>query len=91
MDETDSVQVKFKVFIHCRDNEYTVEATDIRYLYDPHNNKKHRTYNAEDVILNQGKDNKIAIISDPELFCKATQFYFNSLFKEIKQAATGKK
>ena len=48
--------------ITCFDNRYTIEASDIVYQYDPLNDKKYKTYKAEDVIANNGDSNTIALI-----------------------------
>jgi len=44
--------------------EFTLDkkkASDIVYQYDPLNDKKYKTYKAEDVIANNGDSNTIAL------------------------------
>ena len=73
--------------ITCFDNRYTIEASDIVYQYDPLNDKKYKTYKAEDVIANNGDSNTIALIKDPKLFCNATFFFVENLFADVFDAA----
>ena len=69
LNDTDKTIVKYKMRIYCHDEKYNVELTDISYQYDPNNEKKYKTYPAENVIANNGKSNTIALIKDPLLFC----------------------
>lgn len=87
LNETEKTIVKYKMNITCYDNRYTIEATDIVYQYDPENNKKYKTYDAEEVIANNGKSNTIVIIKDPKLFCDATFFFVENLFADVYSAA----
>ena len=87
LSETDSTILKYKMNISCSQNKYTIKVSDLSYQYDPQNNKRFKIYPAEDVISQQGKNNKVAIIKDPELFYKATYGYMETLFEQIKQAA----
>ena len=73
--------------IYCYDEKYNVELTDISYQYDPNNEKKYKTYPAENVIANNGKSNTIALIKDPLLFCNATFFFAENLFADVFSAA----
>ena len=73
--------------IYCFDEKYTIELTDITYQYDPNNEKKYKTYPAENVIANNGKSNTIALIKDPLLFCNATFFFAENLFGDVFDAA----
>ena len=50
------------------------------------NEKKYKTYPAENVIANNGKSNTIAVIKDPLLFCNATFFFAENLFGEVFDA-----
>lgn len=84
-----STQIKFKMRIACSDNGYTVELDDVVYLYDPSGDKRLKTYPAEDVILDQGKGNKVAAITDPELFCNTTFFFVENLFADVFSATKG--
>ena len=68
LNDTDKTIIKYKMRITCFDNRYTIEASDIVYQYDPLNDKKYKTYKAEDVIANNGDSNTIALIKDPKLF-----------------------
>lgn len=85
--ETDSTILKYKMNITCHNQKYTIKVSDLSYQYDPHNDRKFQRYLAEDVISQQGKGNKIAIIKDPKLFYDATYAYMETLFNKIKQAA----
>ena len=84
---TDSTILKYKMNISCSQDEYTIKVSNLSYQYDPQNNKRFKSYPAEDVISQQGKNNKVVIIKDPELFYKATYGYMEILFNEVKQAA----
>ena len=87
LSETDKTIVKYKMRIYCFDEKYTIELTDITYQYDPNNEKKYKTYPAENVIANNGKSNTIALIKDPLLFCNATFFFAENLFGDVFDAA----
>ncbi|MCD7978116.1 MAG: DUF4468 domain-containing protein [Tannerellaceae bacterium] len=88
LNDTDKTFIKFKMYITCLDNKYLVETKDITYQYDPEDNKKFKTYKAEDVIANNGKSNTISLIADPELFCNATFFFVENLFADVFSAAS---
>ncbi|MDR1981715.1 MAG: DUF4468 domain-containing protein [Tannerellaceae bacterium] len=88
LNETDKTLVKYKLNITCLDEKYTVEVNEITYQYDANKDKQHKTYKAEDVITNNGKDNKVAAIKDPLLFCNATYFFVESLFADVFSAAS---
>lgn len=87
LNETDKTIVKYKMFITCQDESYSVELKDITYQYDPENDKRFKTYPAENVIANNGKSNTVAIIKNPKLFCDATFFFVENLFADIYNAA----
>lgn len=87
LNDTDKTIVKYKMRIYCHDGKYNVEMKDISYQYDPNNEKKYKTYPAENVIANNGKSNTIAIIKDPLLFCNATFFFAENLFGDVFDAA----
>lgn len=87
LNDTDKTIVKYKMRIYCHDEKYNIELTDISYQYDPMNDKKYKTYPAENVIANNGKSNTIAVIKDPLLFCNATFFFAENLFGEVFDAA----
>ena len=87
LNDTDKTIIKYKMRITCFDNRYTIEASDIVYQYDPLNDKKYKTYKAEDVIANNGDSNTIALIKDPKLFCNATFFFVENLFADVFDAA----
>lgn len=89
LNDTDKTIVKYKMNIQCYDDRYTIEVKDIVYQYDPENDKKFKTYAAEDVIANNGKSNTVALIKDPGLFCNATFFFVENLFGEVFDAAQG--
>lgn len=86
LNDTDKTIVKYKMRIYCHDGKYNIEITDISYQYDPNNEKKYKTYPAENVIANNGKSNTIAIIKDPLLFCNATFFFAENLFGDVFDA-----
>lgn len=86
LNDTDKTIVKFKMKITCRNESYSIELSNITYQYDPENNKKFKTYAAEDVIANNGKSNTIALIKDPKLFCNATFFFAEQLFSNVFDA-----
>lgn len=86
LNDTDKTQLKYKMKIICLDERYTIELSSITYQYDPNNEKKYKTYAAEDVIANNGKSNTIAIIKDPLLFCNATFFFAENLFGDVFDA-----
>ena len=65
------------------EGKYTASMTDIKYEYDPKNEKKHKDIPAEDVIANGGKGNKVSYIKNPKLFCDATYFFAENLFGDI--------
>ena len=69
--------------ITCEEGAYSVEVSHITYQYDPKQEKKFKTYPAEDVIANNGKSNTIALIKDPQLFCNATFFFVETLFGDV--------
>ncbi len=87
LNDTDKTLIKYKMNITCHDNRYTVEATDIVYQYDPLNDKKYKTYKAEEVIARNGKGNTVELIKDPRLFCDATFFFIENLFADVYGAA----
>lgn len=86
LNDTDKTIVKYKMRIYCFDEKYNIELTDISYQYDPKNEKKFKTYLAENVIANNGKSNTISVIKDPLLFCNATFFFAENLFGEVFDA-----
>lgn len=86
LNDTDKTIVKYKMRIYCYDEKYNIELTDISYQYDPKNEKKFKTYPAENVIANNGKSNTISVIKDPLLFCNATFFFAENLFGEVFNA-----
>ncbi|MDF9830829.1 DUF4468 domain-containing protein [Parabacteroides sp. PF5-6] len=86
LSETEKTFVKFRLRICCYDKRYTAEMTDIVYQYDPYNDKRVKTYPAENVILNEGKGNTVALIQDPRLFCEATHDFAEKLLGEIFDA-----
>lgn len=83
--ENDSTILKYKMNISCTNEKYTIKVSNLSYQYDPLNERKFKSYPAEDVISQQGKNNKVAIIKDPKLFYDATYGYMETLFDEIKQ------
>lgn len=90
LNETDKTYLKFRLRIHCYDKRYTAEITDIVYQYDPYNDKRVKTYPAENVILNEGKSNTIALVKEPLLFCEATHDFAERLLGEIFDAVKKK-
>lgn len=86
LNDTDKTILKYKMRIYCHDGKYDIELTDISYQYDPNNEKKYKTYPAENVIANNGKSNTIAVIKDPLLFCNATFFFAENLFSDVYDA-----
>lgn len=87
LNETEKTIVKYKLRIYCSDERYRAEVTNIVYQYDPENNKKYKTYPAENVIAGNGKSNTITLIKDPQLFCDATFFFVENLFADVFAAA----
>lgn len=69
---TDKTLVTYRLEIACKEGSYTCRLTDITYQYNPNNHRNFINFPAEDVIANGGRDNKVAIIKDPKLFCNAT-------------------
>lgn len=86
LNDTDKTLIKYKMKITCYDNSYSAELSNITYQYDPKNEKKYKTYSAENVIANNGKSNTVAVITDPKLFCNATFFFVENLFGDILNA-----
>lgn len=80
---TDKTLVTYRLEITCKEGSYTCRMTDITYQYDPYNRRKYKNYPAEDVIANGGRDNKVAVIKDPKLFCNATFFFAENLFGDV--------
>lgn len=87
LNETDKTLIKYKMKITCLDESYSIEMTNITYQYDPKNEKKYKTYNAESIIAHNGKGNTVVIIKNPKLFCDATFFFAESLFGDVFDAA----
>ena len=87
LNDNDKTVLKYRMHINCEEEQYKIAISNIVYQYDPKNEKKYKTYVAEDVIANNGKSNKIAIIKDPSLFCNATFFFVENLFGEVFDAA----
>lgn len=87
LNEKDKTILKYKMYITCSDGKYNVEVKNISYQYDPENNKRFKTYAAENVIANNGKSNTVSIIKDPKLFCNATFFFVENLFADVYEAA----
>lgn len=82
----ESTFLKFRMRIHCHSGSYHIDLTDIVYQYDPLNEKRFKTYPAENVILNEGKGNTVDIIKNPLLFCEATHDYAEKLMGEVYDA-----
>ena len=78
--------LSYKMFITCEENKYTSEVRDIVYQYDAKNNKRFKTYRAEEVIADNGASNTASTIKDPVLFCNATFFFVENLFAEVNQS-----
>lgn len=83
LNDTDKTLLKYKMKITCEEGAYSVELSHITYQYDPKQEKKFKTYPAEDVIADNGQSNTIALIKDPKLFCNATFFFVENLFGDI--------
>lgn len=90
---TDSIKTRlsYKMTITCNDGYYLCELKDIRYQYDADNNKRYKTYAAEEVIADNGLSNTAETVKDPVLFCNATFFFVESLFADVHTAASGNK
>jgi hypothetical protein len=84
--EKDSTVLKYKLRITCSDEKYSIKVSDLSYQYDPLNKKRFKSYPAEDIISQQGENNKVTIIKNPKLFYKATYSYIQTLFDEISQS-----
>lgn len=87
LNDTERTFLKYKMYISCFDNSYTVEVKNLTYQYDPDNTNKLRSYQAEEVIAQNGKGNRVASIKDPLLFCNATLFFVEGLFDNVYEAA----
>lgn len=87
LDDVDQTRLKYKMMITCYDGKYTTELSNITYQYDAAKNNRYKTYKAEDVIADNGKDNAVEAIKDPVLFCNATFFFVESLFADVLSAA----
>ena len=87
LNDKDKTILKYKMRINCKDGGYTIELSDITYQYNPEDEKKLKSYPAEDVIIGNGKGNKVTEIKDPLLFCNATYFFVESLFADVFDAA----
>jgi len=90
LNDKDKTFIKFRMRINCLENRYTVEVTDVVYQYDPFNERSYKTYPAENVILNEGKNNSVEIIKDPRLFCEATHDFAEKLMSEVFDATKKK-
>lgn len=86
LNKKETTILKYKMLITCFEGKYTIKVNDLSYQYDPLDEKKFKVYSAEDIILNKGKSNKIALIKNPKLFCDATFFFIENLFNEINEA-----
>ncbi|MCD8192961.1 MAG: DUF4468 domain-containing protein [Tannerellaceae bacterium] len=86
LDGKDKTGIKYRLYITCNDDHYKIEMSDIVYVYDRKNERKFRTYPAEDVILNKGDGNTVAVIQEPQLFCQATLFHAQNIFNEVYDA-----
>ncbi len=82
-EETDKTLVTYRLEIACKEGSYTCRLTDITYQYNPNSHRNFINFPAEDVIANGGRDNKVAIIKDPKLFCNATFFFAENLFGDV--------
>ena len=82
MSKREKTFMKFKMYITCTNENYVIVVTDIAYQYENPDGKK-RTYLAEEVIINEGKENKVSVIKDPLLFCNATRDFVDNLFGDI--------
>lgn len=87
LNDTDKTILKYKMYISCFDNNYKVEVKNLTYQYDPDKGTRYRSYPAESVIANNGKENKIPSIKDPSLFCNATFFFVEGLLDDVYEAA----
>lgn len=83
LDDKDKTRMKYKLEILCADGKYEAKMTNLSYQYDAQKDNRYRTYKAEDVIAENGKQNIVADIKDPVLFCNATAFYAQEVFSEI--------
>lgn len=81
--------IKFRMNINCRENRYEIKVSNIRYQYDPDKNKT-QMFPAEDILINNGKGNKVALVTEPELLCNATFFFVERLYGDVYDAALGK-
>lgn len=87
LNETEKTHLKYKMYISCYHNNYTVEVRNLTFQYDPDNSKRMRTYPAEAIISDNGKGNTVASVKDPELFCNATFFFVEGLLDDVFEAA----
>lgn len=91
LNETEKTYIKFRIRINCSENLYTVDITDIVYQYDPYNERRFKTYPAENVILKEGKGNTVEVIKNPLLFCEATHDFAEMQMSDLFEAVTNKK
>ena len=84
---TEKTILKYKAYIACRHNRYSIEVRDLEFLYDPMQKKRYKKYPAEKVLANNGKDNPVWQIQDATQFCNATFFFVEQLFSEVYDAA----
>jgi hypothetical protein len=87
LDEKQKTMIKFDLNIACFNEKYSASITNIVYEYDPANGTDYKTFPAEHVIGNQGKDNTLNFVKDPVLFCNATLFFANNIFNELMDGA----
>lgn len=88
LDSKAKANIKFRMDIACSDNGYTVKVSNIRYQYDPGVNKT-KLFPAEDIMIDNGKGNKVELVKEPVLLCNATYFFVEGLFGDVFDAAKG--
>ena len=84
--EEDKVQLKYRMYISCFDDRYTIEVKDLVYQYTSEDTKRTRSYPAETVIADDGKANTAPVIQNPKLLCDATFFFVEGLFGDVFDA-----
>ena len=72
--------------IKCDKGEYVATISDLLFEYDnPEGKKSHSKIEAEKIISNEGKDNQINYIQNPETFYKSTRFFVDNTFEDLLQ------
>lgn len=88
LDNKAKANIKFRMNIQCKEEGYEITVNNIRYQYNPEKNKT-LIFPAEDILINNGKGNKVTLVTEPELLCNATYFFVEGLYGDVFDAAKG--